>query len=52
MATLIFMSKIPIVVYNSYEPWHTTAAWTGALYDRAHKMCSNVNLFQKQVARI
>ena len=38
--------------YNSYEPWHTTAAWTGALYDRAHKICSNVNLFQKQVARI
>ena len=27
-------------------------AWIRALYDRAHKICSNVNLFQKQVAHI
>ena len=26
--------------------------WIRALYDRAHKICSNVNLFQKQVAGI
>ena len=38
--------------YNSYEPWHTKAAWVRLLYDRAHKICSNHNLFQKQVARI
>ena len=38
--------------YNSYEPWHTKTAWVRALYDRAHKICSNDNLFQKQVARI
>ena len=38
--------------YNSYEPWHTKTAWIWALYDRAHKTCSNDNLFQKQVARI
>ena len=40
------------VNYNSYEPWHTKTAWIRALYDRAHKICSNVNLFQKQVACI
>ena len=38
--------------YNSYEPWHTKTAWIKALYDRAHKICSNNNLFHKQVARI
>ena len=38
--------------YNSYGPWHTKTAWIRALYDRAHKICSNVSLFQKQVARI
>ena len=38
--------------YNSYEPWHTKTAWIRALYARAHKICDNVNLFQKQVARI
>ena len=37
--------------YNSYEPWHTKSAWVTALYDRAHKICSSNNLFQKQVAR-
>ena len=49
------MSKIPIVVYinyNSYEPWHTKTAWIKALYDRAHKICSNGNLLHKQVAGI
>ena len=38
--------------YNSYEPWHTKTAWVRALYDRAHKICSNNNLSQKQIARI
>ena len=38
--------------YNSYEPWHTKTAWIRAPYDRAHKICSSANLFQKQVARI
>ena len=38
--------------YNSYEPWHTKTTWVRALYDRAHKICSNNNLFQKQVASI
>ena len=38
--------------YNSYEQWHTKTAWVRALYDRAHKICSNDNLFQKQVAGI
>ena len=38
--------------YNSYEPWHTKTAWVRALYDRAHKICSNDNLFQKQIAGI
>ena len=38
--------------YNNYEPWHTKTAWVRALYGRAHKICSNENLFQKQVARI
>ena len=53
MVTLTFMSKIPIYINcNSYEAWHTKTAWITALYDRAHKICSNANLFQKQVARI
>ena len=38
--------------YNSYEPWHTKTAWIRALDDKAHKVCSNANPFQKQVARI
>ena len=38
--------------YNRYEPWHTQTAWVTAFYDRAHNICSNNNLFQKQVARI
>ena len=38
--------------YNNYEPWHTKTARIKALYDRAHKICSNNNLFHKQVARI
>ena len=38
--------------YNSYELWHTITAWIRTLYGRAHKICSNINLFQKQVARI
>ena len=38
--------------YNSSEIWHTKTAWIRALYDRAHKICSNVNLLQKQVACI
>ena len=38
--------------YNSYEPWHTKTVGIRALYDRAHKIYSNNNLFQKQVAHI
>ena len=38
--------------YNSYKPWHTKTAWIRALYDRACKICSNNNLFHKQVACI
>ena len=38
--------------YNNYEPWDTKTAWIWELYGRAHKICSNANLFQKQVARI
>ena len=38
--------------YNSYEPWHRKTAWIRALYDRAHRICSNDNLFHKQVAHI
>ena len=38
--------------YNSYEPWYRKTAWIRALYDRAHKICSNDNLFHKQVASI
>ena len=38
--------------YNNYEPWHTKTEWIRALYDRTHKICSNGNLFHKQVARI
>ena len=34
--------------YNSYELWHTKTAWIRALDDRAHKVCSNANPFQKQ----
>ena len=38
--------------YNSYEPWHTKTAWIRVVYYKAHKICSIVNQFQKQVARI
>ena len=38
--------------YNSYEPWHTKTAWIRALYEKAHKICSNNSLFHKQVAHI
>ena len=38
--------------YNSYEPWPRKTAWIRALYDRPHKICSNKNLFHKQVPRI
>ena len=38
--------------YNSYEPWHTKTAWIRVPYDGAHKICSNDNLFHKQVAHI
>ena len=38
--------------YNSYEPWYRKTAWIRALYDTAHKICSNDNLFHKQVASI
>ena len=38
--------------YNSHEPWHTETAEIRAVYDRAHKICSNNNLFHKQVAHI
>ena len=38
--------------YNSYEPWHIKTAWISVLYDRARKICSNDNLFHKQVAYI
>ena len=34
--------------YNSYETWHTKTAWIRALYDRAHKICSNGNFFQNK----
>ena len=50
MVKLTFMSKIPIAVYNGYEPWHTKTAWIRAIYDRAHKIFSNNSLFHKQVA--
>ena len=30
----------------------TKAAWIRALYDRANKICNNINLFQKQVTHI
>ena len=36
--------------YNSYEPWYTKFTWIRALYVRAHKICSNNNLFHKQEA--
>ena len=38
--------------YNSYEPCNTKTPWIWAPCDRVHKMCSNVNLFLKQVAYI
>ena len=38
--------------YDSHEPWYTKTAWIRALYRRAHKICSNDNLFHKQVAPI
>ena len=38
--------------YNSYKPWHTKTACIRALYDKAYQMCSNNNIFHKQVARI
>ena len=37
--------------YNSYEPWHAKFAWIRAFYGRAHKTCSNNNLFHKQEPR-
>ena len=37
---------------NSYEPWHAKTAWIRALYDRAHKICRNFNLFQKQEKKV
>ena len=55
MVTLIFVKDTNSGLYinhNSYEPWHTKTTWVRALYDRAHKICSNNNLFQKQVASI
>ena len=36
--------------YNIYEPWYTKTACIMELYDRAHKICSNASLFEKQVA--
>ena len=38
--------------YDSYEPWDTKIAWIRAFYDRVHKICTNISLFQKQVAHI
>ena len=38
--------------YKSYEPWHKKTAWIRTLYDRANKICSNYNLFHKQLARV
>ena len=44
--------EINIYVKDVNEPWHTKTAWIRALYDRAHKICCNNNLFHKQVPRI
>ena len=38
--------------YKSYEPWHKKTAWIRTFYDRANKICSNDNLFHKQLARV
>ena len=38
--------------YKSYEPWHKKTAWIRTLYDRANKICSNDNLFHKQLAHV
>ena len=40
------------VNYDSYEPWYTKAAQSKGFYDRAHKLCSNISLFQKQIAHV
>ena len=37
---------------NSYEQKKEKTAWIRALYDRAHKICRNFNLFQKQEKKV
>ena len=34
--------------YNNYKKWYTKSVWIETLYDRGHKICSNVNLFQNK----
>ena len=38
--------------YDSYEPWHTKTTWFRVLSDRTREICSNINLFQKQLTHI
>ena len=40
------------ISYDSYEPWYIKTARIKAFYDSAHKWCSKINLFQKQIAHI
>ena len=40
------------MVLLTFMVYRARTALIRALYDRAHKICSNGNLFQKQVARI
>lgn len=40
------------VNYNSFEQWSAKTAQVKAFFDRAHNLCSNIRLFQKQIAHI
>ena len=40
------------IKYNSYEAGYIETAWVRDFYGSTHKICSKVNIFQKQVAHI
>ena len=40
------------VHFTSFEPWYRKTAWIKCLVERAERICSNKQLFEKQISKI
>ena len=49
---LYFKDTGQYTFFDSFAPWRFKTAWVKALFSRAHKICSNAQLFDQQVMKL